>query len=112
MIFGDIGRFQFGQDGNFLDDIVDIILGIFHVNNLDGDGFSSALINTIRLIKSVMSTRPYPSFSTHPLKTLPKLPPPKMNTNDQQPTLIPPIYGLKGQTHRCMFVWCKWTLDR
>lgn len=72
MIFGDIGRFQFGQDGNFLDDIVDIILGIFDVNNLDGDGFSSAPINTIRSIKSVMSTKPYHKLLNPPFENFTK----------------------------------------
>ena len=33
MVLGDIGRLELGQDGNLLDNIVDIILGILDVND-------------------------------------------------------------------------------
>lgn len=72
MVFGNIGRFQLGQDGNFLNDVVDIILGILDVNNLDGDSFSSAPINTIRSIKSVMSARPYHKLLNPPFENFTK----------------------------------------
>lgn len=72
MVFGNIGRFQLGQDGNFLDDVVNIILGIFDVNNLDGDSFSSAPVNTIRSIKSVVSTRSYHKLLNPPFENFTK----------------------------------------
>lgn len=46
MIFGDIGGFQLGQYGDFPDDIIDIILRIFNIDDLDGHGFTGASIHT------------------------------------------------------------------
>ena len=114
MVFGNIGRFELGQDGNFLDDIVNIILSIFDVNDLDGHCFSGAPIDTIfdqwcQLLKQgiIIESSPYP------LKTLPQLPPPEVEKSKELATqFIPPHLGLKYHAYRCMFAWCKWTPDR
>jgi hypothetical protein len=37
MVLGDIGGLQFRQDRNLLDDVVDLVLGIFDVDDFDGD---------------------------------------------------------------------------
>jgi hypothetical protein len=37
VVLGDIGRFQFGQDRDLFDDIIDFILGILDINDFDSN---------------------------------------------------------------------------
>jgi len=46
MILGHIWRLEFGQDGNFLNDILHLVLGIFDINDFDRYRFTSAFIDS------------------------------------------------------------------
>lgn len=46
VVLGHKGRLQLGQDGDLLDDVLDLILGALDVDNLDGDGLAGALVDT------------------------------------------------------------------
>lgn len=45
IVLCDVGRLQFGQDGDFLDNVLDLILGALYVYNLDGDGLATLLLD-------------------------------------------------------------------
>ena len=44
VVLGDIWRVQLGENGNFLNDIVDFIFGVFNVDDLNGDCFPGPLV--------------------------------------------------------------------
>lgn len=46
MVFRDVGRFEFGQDCNLLDDVVHVVFSIFDIDDFDGDRLASSAINT------------------------------------------------------------------
>lgn len=46
MILRNIWRVEFGQDGNFLDNIFDFIFGIFDINDLDSDRITGRTLGT------------------------------------------------------------------
>ncbi len=37
IVFGDVGRLQLRQNGDLLDDVLDLVLGALDVDDLDGD---------------------------------------------------------------------------
>jgi hypothetical protein len=45
MILRNIWRVEFGQDGNFLDNIFDFVFSIFDINDLDGDRVAGTFID-------------------------------------------------------------------
>jgi hypothetical protein len=47
IVFGDVGRLQLREDGNLLDDVLDLVLGALNVNDLDGDRLAGALVHTV-----------------------------------------------------------------
>jgi hypothetical protein len=46
VVLGHIGRLQFRENGNLLNDVVHFIFGVFDVDYLDGNGLSSTPINS------------------------------------------------------------------
>lgn len=56
-VLGDVGRLQLGQDGNFLDDVLDLILCTLNVDNLDGDSLASTLVDTVYRAESAVADR-------------------------------------------------------
>lgn len=45
IIFGDVGAVTLGQDHNLLLDVLDLILGFFEVNDLDGDDLLGSIVD-------------------------------------------------------------------
>ena len=45
IVLCDIWRLELREDGDLLDDILDLVLGALNVNDLDGDSFASALVD-------------------------------------------------------------------
>lgn len=45
MVFRDVRRVEFGQDGDLLDDVFDFVVCAFDVDDLDGDGLAGALVD-------------------------------------------------------------------
>lgn len=50
MVFRDVGRFEFGQDCNLLDDVVHIVFSILDIDDFDGNGLASPAINTEQIV--------------------------------------------------------------
>jgi hypothetical protein len=48
MVLRDVGRVELGEDGDLGDDVVNFIVGVFDVDDLDGDGLTCTLIETGR----------------------------------------------------------------
>jgi hypothetical protein len=46
MVLGDEGGIEFGQDGDLLNDVFDLVFGIFDVDDLDRDRLARTLIDT------------------------------------------------------------------
>lgn len=46
MVLGHVGRLQFREDGDLLNDVVDFIFGVFDVDDLDCDRFAGPPINS------------------------------------------------------------------
>jgi hypothetical protein len=45
MVFRDVGGVEFGEDGDFLDDVFDFVVGVFDVDDFDGDGLAGAFVD-------------------------------------------------------------------
>jgi hypothetical protein len=44
-VLGDVGRVEFGQDADFLNDVVDFVLCVFDVDDLDRNGRAGTLVD-------------------------------------------------------------------
>lgn len=64
MVFCYVRRMKLGQDGYFLDDILDFVFRILHINDLDRDRLSRPLVNPM-----ATSERPWAMRGT--LRTYP-----------------------------------------
>lgn len=42
-----VGRVETGEDGDFLDDVVDFVFGVLDIDDFDGDGLAGAFVDTI-----------------------------------------------------------------
>lgn len=45
IVFGNVRRVETRKNGNLLNNIIDLILGILNIDDLDGDGLTSTFIN-------------------------------------------------------------------
>ncbi len=45
MVLGDVGRAEFGQDGDLEDDVLNLVLGVLDIDDLDGDRFACSLVD-------------------------------------------------------------------
>lgn len=81
IVLGDVGALQLGEDGDFLDNVLNLVLGVFNVNDFDGDGLAGALVDAVCVAALAWFLAKHRSKrcrgrEPYPLYTLPKLPPP------------------------------------
>ncbi len=50
IVFCDVGRLQLRQDGNLLDDVLDLILGALDIDDLDSNGLTGALVHAVTIL--------------------------------------------------------------
>lgn len=61
MVFRYVGRMKFGQDGDFLDDILNFVFSVLNIDDLDRYGLSRSPVDPV-----ATSERPWATHSTLP----------------------------------------------
>lgn len=107
MVFGHIRGFQLGENGNLLDYVVYIILGIFDVDDFDGHGFSSSSVHTNQdmLCEQVSETMSR-GFCSLPFVHLAEAATPYRHMSERTLAVYP------EDTYQCTLAWCRYSQDR
>lgn len=62
MVLGHIRGMELGQDGDFLYDIFNLVLGVFDINDLDGYRLAGPFIDPIGFSQYISTARLQPSY--------------------------------------------------